>query len=246
MDDPKSAPWLPDGWEMHLYPTGLALPNLEEWFSVVIVYARDPNFRLGSVEEPFGPMESRFGVPSCPTVRGMVRAAHLILRHHELTGGPPEPVTELPDRESYITHLEYVRDFLRRSLSVAQREAPRVQGQRPPQPQQQHSESNAAPNQSVSNENTVPVHPDGPEKPCWLWWGNVRHELAPRLWQILAYLWTRDNVSVEELVSQVWGEEGEDIQDATVRSNLCQLNNRLAGIGVPRECHSRRGHICWG
>jgi hypothetical protein len=87
-------------------------------------------------------------------------------------------------------------------------------------------------------------HADGPEDPCWLWWGNVRHELAPRLWQILDHLWNRDKVSVEDLVSHVWSEEGEEIKDPTVRSYLSRLNTRLNEIGVPREYNLRRGHIC--
>jgi hypothetical protein len=248
-DDPGLAPWLPDGWEMQLYPTGLALPNLEEWFRAVLsnVWATssgDHLFQLGKPDEtPKGVTEN--GVPQCPTVRGMVRHAHIILKHLGLAGARDEAPSGLPDRASYITHLEHIRDFLHRSLGGAPLSAPRPQGRpRPPQPQQQHPESNATRNQSVSNENTAFVHPDGPEKPCWLWWGNVRHELAPRLWQILAYLWDRNNVPVEELVSQVWGEEGEEPKDTTVRSNLSQLNGRLAEIGVPREYRLRRGHIC--
>jgi hypothetical protein len=91
--------------------------KLEEWFRIVISYARNPHFRLGNPEEPFRPEESRFGVPSCPTVRGMVQHAHKIIKHLGLTGGPVESETGLPDRESYITHLGHVRDFLRRVLA---------------------------------------------------------------------------------------------------------------------------------
>ncbi len=108
----------------------------------------------------------------------------------------------------------------------------------------QPPETNTAHRLLTGNDPLPHPHPDGPDQPCWLWWANVRHELTPRLWQILAYLWDHDNVPVEDLVSHVWGEEGEEAKDSTVRSNLSQLNARLNEIGVPRQYRLRRGHIC--
>jgi hypothetical protein len=130
-DDPKLTPWLPEEWEMMLYPTGLGLPNLEEWFRVVVEnteaktpFGSDYLFRMGNADESFNRGESRFGVPQCPTVRGMVRHAHKIIKHLRLTGGPPEPVNPLADRASYITHLEHVRDFLRQARAGSGAESP--------------------------------------------------------------------------------------------------------------------------
>jgi hypothetical protein len=87
-------------------------------------------------------------------------------------------------------------------------------------------------------------HSDGPESPCWLWWQNRRHELPPRLWQVLACLWDRGNVAVEDLVESVWIAEGEPVSDKTIRSTISLLNTRLARIGVPRQYRLRRGYIC--
>jgi hypothetical protein len=93
---------------MNFYPTGLDLPNLEHWFPWVLAWANDNTFVVGP----------GFGVPSCPSVRGMVAHAHLIVRHHGLPDSPREPCSPL-DREGYVIHLREVLDFLRRGLSAA-------------------------------------------------------------------------------------------------------------------------------
>jgi hypothetical protein len=95
---------------MEIYPTGLALPNLEPWLAYIVdcteLRERENGGRYFFVKGP------SFGVPSVPTLRGMVHHAHMLVTHHRLTDCPAEPVAGLPDRWSYKRHLENVRDFL--------------------------------------------------------------------------------------------------------------------------------------
>ena len=88
LGNPARATWLPEGWRMNHYPTGLALPNLEPWFQCMIGRAEDKTFAVGP----------DFGAPSCPTVRGMVAHAYMIVRHYDLPDSPNEP-QQLLDRE---------------------------------------------------------------------------------------------------------------------------------------------------
>jgi hypothetical protein len=105
LGDPSGATWLPDGWRMRHYPTGLALPNLEQWFRCIFAFAGDETFAVGP----------DFGAPSCPTVRGMVAHAYMIVRHYGFPDSPKEP-QQLLDREGYITNLREVLHFLRLHL----------------------------------------------------------------------------------------------------------------------------------
>ena len=107
LGSPAHATWLPEGWRMRHYPTGLALPNLEHWFRCVINDA--------SEDQPFvvGP---GLGGPSWPTVRGMVAHAYLIVRHFGFPDSPKEPPQPL-DREGYVTNLREVLHFLRLHLA---------------------------------------------------------------------------------------------------------------------------------
>jgi hypothetical protein len=86
-------------------------------------------------------------------------------------------------------------------------------------------------------------HADGPAPPNLFWWQRQRHELAPRLWQMLSAIWGRDTIPIEEVRQRVWGDEGEDVEDSTIRSTLSDLNARLDTIGVPWAYHLRRGYI---
>jgi hypothetical protein len=116
----KYPPWLPEGWRMYFYPTGLDLPNLGPWFRTIIAWSEAP--------EPFtcGP---DLGVPNCPTVRGMVAHAYMIVRHHALPGSPREPDCPL-DRAGYVTHLKVVWDFLRKGVGD-KRKNPTASGENP-------------------------------------------------------------------------------------------------------------------
>jgi hypothetical protein len=108
---PARATWLPEGWRMQHFPTGLALPNLEPWFRCIIGHAEDDTFAVGP----------GYGEPSCPTVRGMVAHAYMIVRHYDFPDSPKEP-QQLLDREGYVTNLREVLHFLRRHLAGGRRQ----------------------------------------------------------------------------------------------------------------------------
>jgi hypothetical protein len=112
--DPRRATWLPEGWWMELYPTGLELPNLEPWFRYLMECI---NSKIPDRDEyVFEVGEEGMGEPSAPTIRGMVAHAHMILRYHGPAGGPEEPEEPL-DRAGYLVHARKVWDYLRKSLA---------------------------------------------------------------------------------------------------------------------------------
>jgi hypothetical protein len=102
------ATWLPDGWEMDLFPTGWTLPHLECWFACALELAR---------------MENRGDIPPAsvrcpsyaPTPRGLVTHAYLIVRHLELPTPPTEPRGPI-DQAGCLAELRDILGFLRRSL----------------------------------------------------------------------------------------------------------------------------------
>jgi hypothetical protein len=102
LGNPARATWLPEGWRMHHYPTGLSLANLEHWFRCILDNAHYDKFAVGP----------EFGESSCPTVRGMVAHAYMIVRHYGFPDSPKEPQQPL-DREGYVTNLREVLHFLR-------------------------------------------------------------------------------------------------------------------------------------
>jgi hypothetical protein len=75
---------------------------------------------------------------------------------------------------------------------------------------------------------TGSVTVDGPAPPCWLWWQGKRHKLSPLQWQLLRQLWDREIAEFEDVIRDVWGDEGQDRADSTVRSALSRLNALLA------------------
>ena len=85
--------------------------------------------------------------------------------------------------------------------------------------------------------------PDGPAPPNLLWWKGEKHELKPRLWQILNCLWHRtEPLAISELAESVWG-DSDAIKDGTVRSQLSALNRELGEIGIPQTYHIKRSYI---
>jgi hypothetical protein len=86
-------------------------------------------------------------------------------------------------------------------------------------------------------------HPDGPEQPLWLWWRGVRHHLALRSWALLAYLWPRQQVAMQDVATAVWENEGEEVDDAVIRTAIHRLNVRLGEIGVPFGYRVKSGQV---
>src|SRR5262249_31647840 len=84
---------------------------------------------------------------------------------------------------------------------------------------------------------------DGPAPPNTLIWQGTPHPLQPKLWRLLAALWDKENVELEELVRKVWREDGEDVTDSTVRAAISRLNDRMSRILIPWEYRLRGGHV---
>jgi hypothetical protein len=104
----KEATWLPDEWEMDVFPAGWELPHLERWFK----YALDMACLEYRSEIP---KSSVFG-PSCvPSPRGLVMHAYLIVRHLGLPNSPTEPRGEM-DQAGCRAELDDLRNFFRRAL----------------------------------------------------------------------------------------------------------------------------------
>jgi hypothetical protein len=79
----EHAPWLPEGWEINLFPTGWTLPHLEKWFTSALSMAGDSERNNNRVDIPPGSDDSP---PYFPTPRSFVTHAHLILRYLNVQG----------------------------------------------------------------------------------------------------------------------------------------------------------------
>jgi hypothetical protein len=108
------APWLPERWDLGVFPTGLELPHLERWFDYAFSMI-DALANRGDV-----PPDSERGHPMAPQPRELVAHAHRIVRHLGLPNPPIEtrgPMT----RAGCRADLEDVLQHLRRNLSAAPR-----------------------------------------------------------------------------------------------------------------------------
>lgn len=75
--------------------------------------------------------------------------------------------------------------------------------------------------------------PDGPAPPCFFWWQDECHRMAPRLWAMLNSLWDKEAPEVQEVARQVWANEGLEVGQNTIHATLSKLNAFLAGLPVP-------------
>jgi hypothetical protein len=106
----NDATWLPDGWEMDVFPTGWSLPHLEVWFAYALEMAKMDDRKdipAGSDRSP----------PYAPTPRGLVSHAHLIVRHLSLPDPPNEPRGTM-DRAGCIAELRDVLGYFRSTLQL--------------------------------------------------------------------------------------------------------------------------------
>ncbi len=110
----RDATWLPDGWEMDVFPAGWTLPHLESWFGYALEMAK--------IEGRSDIQPGSDHSPACvPTPRGLVAHAHLIVRHLGLPHAPAEPRGAM-DRAGCIADLRDLLSFFRQALR------PTVQG----------------------------------------------------------------------------------------------------------------------
>lgn len=82
---------------------------------------------------------------------------------------------------------------------------------------------------------------DGPAPPNLLIWQGVRHELPPRLWRLLKFMWNRDKATLHELESEVW--DREVVRSSTVNSTVSRLNAKLLTIGCPVTLSVKSGYV---
>jgi hypothetical protein len=78
-----------------------------------------------------------------------------------------------------------------------------------------------------------PVPPDGPVPPNLFRWEGVLHRVRPRDWQLLNAIYPSESIELQVVVEAVWGAEGHEPKDTTIRSAIHRLNTRLFEIGVP-------------
>lgn len=83
-------------------------------------------------------------------------------------------------------------------------------------------------------------HSDGPARPNLLWWKNSCHELQPRLWSLLDYLWDKDTVEVTRIEEDVWRE---DVADSTIKAAISNLNKKLLEAEIPWSYAVKQGYI---
>jgi hypothetical protein len=101
-------------------------------------------------------------------------------------------------------------------------------------------------NQSPSTMPTGPsaapnAEKDGLTSPDVLNWNGKKHYLQPRVWQLLCFLWDKDQVETESVVDNVW--QRDHVADSTIRSTVYRLNEELAKAGVPWEYELKSGYI---
>ena len=110
------------------------------------------------------------------------------------------------------------------------------------------SEARAAAGPAATESGVAPgPHPDGPEEPCWLWWGGTRHQIGDgrsvRSWQLLNAVWGRRSVPFRALMGtgRPWQAE---VADATIASAVTRLNRELPS-DLPRRTAVRGRCVVW-
>jgi hypothetical protein len=88
----------------------------------------------------------------------------------------------------------------------------------------------------------------GPTPPNLLYWEDdrhelQRHELPPRLWSLVNYMWDRDKAPVQEVTKHVWEDEGLEVADATIRSTISRTNVKLQSFGISWTLSYRDGFV---
>lgn len=89
-----------------------------------------------------------------------------------------------------------------------------------------------------------PTPKDGPQPPNLLRWQGKTHELQVLQWRLLNYMWDKETVHEEDLITEVWGHEGM-VQGSTVRSTLSRLNTFLLDqkVGLDWRLSQKAGYV---
>jgi hypothetical protein len=205
------ATWLPEGWEMDVFPTGWTLPHLESWFEYALGMAKRED--RGDI-----PPGSDRSPKYAPTPRGLVTHAHLIVRHLGLPGSPTEPRGPM-DRAGCLADLWDVLGFFRRALQAT---ASRSELPKTPSP---------ASTNVPTDLQEPPAHPDGVEGGCWIWWRGQRHDIPKgNGYKLLAFMWARDSVAYDDLIGPVFDDP---VEPQTIRSLANKANNAMRKVGIP-------------
>ena len=87
-------------------------------------------------------------------------------------------------------------------------------------------------------------HDDGPIPPNLIQWNGKTHDLPPRQWSLLRYMWERESAGEAAVVTKVWGNDVED-RAATVSSTMTKLHDNLRrkGIALPWRLGRKNGRI---
>jgi hypothetical protein len=101
----SDAKWLPEDWEMDVYPIGKTLTHLEGWFKYALDQLRKP--------EPDGCRP-----PYVPTHRQLFDHTYLLVKWLGLPDSPSKPIAPR-DASDCRDELQSVRDFFRRALAGA-------------------------------------------------------------------------------------------------------------------------------
>jgi hypothetical protein len=162
-------------------------------------------------------------------VRNLYRQARRLVQAG-IASAPPEEPGPFTDKGAAFRAIDRLLQWL------AVLSAPPIAAEATPQVEERDlSDSHEAGEpmrrgQEESHGNPPVPHPDGPEPPHWLWFGNVRHRIGTgrsRLsWQLLNHFWTRDSAAYEDLqgLGMPWSDP---VTDSAIATAVNRFNNEM-------------------
>ena len=88
---------------------------------------------------------------------------------------------------------------------------------------------------------TAAAKVDGPQPPNLLVWSGRRHDLPPRQWRLLDFMWEKGEASLDEVEAQVW--DSDEIKASTVKATVSKLNNALLTADCPLRLSVKSGRL---
>jgi hypothetical protein len=219
----RDATWLPEGWDMDVFPTGWTLPHLEHWFTYALCIA-------GMEDRGDIPPGSEKSPSYAPTPRGLVTHAHLILRHLGLPGAPPEPRVAM-DRQGCLAELRDLLAFFRRQLRPSDETTA-------PQPDRDRPAGATKPGGGTSGRIQGDAGGQAPPSAATLpeW---VGEHFQRNQYKLLRLLWGRQEVPIADVYKALYGRESG--REEALDKVKDRLNGKLAEIGQRYEVVTRRG-----